>query len=565
MRRRKLIKTLGFLGIGVVALGACGYLIVWPLINDWRQGKDLRAAELYEQQGDTRRALLTLEQAVQIFPDNMEAKRRLANFYERAGQRQALVLWKEVARLQPNDPRNLLGLAGASLRFGDVGASQEPLRQLREAGHTSADYYRLAAGLALITHDDRALEENLSQLARLLPDDLRVRLNLAITHLRQPDAAQAEAGREALLDLAHTDSLRIRAVVELFNDIARRWPKPTVERSAAFHNLALTLTPPTGPRLDPPEVGDAVERLLGFAMRQPSPASEDAVALLNVMTRNGRAAAAFEWIDSLPEKTRDAPPIKAAVTDAALQSGDLPRLRRQLLAGAWGGVPPEAINRAMAARNSDGTADRATWTTALGSCYSSLAGFRMLLRLAEAWNWPDERQQVLTAVTHGFPREDWAWRQLISYALARGDAEQVGQVYQRWSQAEPGNTMVQIEAAIMALLLQQRGAPAPRDTADFLRQLPNHPGAAVAHALALWRNQRAAEAIPLLEALPRAAFEEPRFALAYGLLLAEVGRAQESEQMLNRATANRLLPDERLLAEQARARNQLRLSLPRSQ
>src|SRR5262249_27939739 len=144
--------------------------------------------------------------------------------------------------------------------------------------------------------------------------------------------------------------------------------------------------------------------------------------------------------------------IKTAVTEAALRSGDLVRLRKLLLAGAWGEVPPEAVNRAIAARSANGPADRAGWTAALGAGYASLPGFRMLLRLAEAWNWPEERLQVLTAVTRGFPAEKWAWRQLISYGLARNDSEQVGQIYQRWSRAAPGDTSVQIEAAIIALL-----------------------------------------------------------------------------------------------------------------
>lgn len=506
---------------------------------------------------------------MQIYPGNMEAKRQLANFYERTGQRQALILWQEIVRLQPGETQNRLGLAGAALRFGDLETVRINLQKLRESGRTTVSFHRVAAGLALISHDFVALEENLAALARLQPDDVRVRLNLAITRLQHPDPARAEAGRAALLELARIDAMRIRAIVELFNDIARRWPKPAVERSAAFQHLALALAPAKGPRLDPPEIGDPVERLIAFAMLQPAPVAEDVVALLNLMMLNGRAAAAFEWIDTLPTKTRESPPIMMAITDAALRAGDLARLRKQLLAGAWGEVPPEAVNRALSAKENRGRdsapADRTAWTAALGACYSSLPGFRMLLHLTEAWNWPEERLQVLSAVTRGFPRENWAWRQLISYALARGDAEQVGQVYQRWSRAQPGDAGVQVEAAIMGLLLEQRGAPLPRDTAEFLRQQPSSPAAAVAHALALWRNKRAAEALPLLDALPRAAFAEPRFALVYGLLLAEVGRAGESEQMLNRAAVDRLFPDELLLAEQARARNQPRLSVPRNQ
>jgi hypothetical protein len=42
-------------------------------------------------------------------------------------------------------------------------------------------------------------------------------------------------------------------------------------------------------------------------------------------------------------------------------------------------------------------------------------------------------------------------------------------------------------------------------------------------------------------------------------MLSEAGRGQESELLLNRASADRMLPDEMLLIEQARARNQPRL------
>jgi hypothetical protein len=46
-------------------------------------------------------------------------------------------------------------------------------------------------------------------------------------------------------------------------------------------------------------------------------------------------------------------------------------------------------------------------------------------------------------------------------------------------------------------------------------------------------------------------------------MLSEAGRARESEQLLNRASADRMLPDEMLLIERARARNQPRLPASR--
>lgn len=544
-----------------------GYYLVWPEVRKWRQGRSLNEAENYEKTGDYRRALLILEQTVQLYPQNWEARRRLANFLERLGQRQGLEAWREIAQAEPADPRNLLGLAGAALRFGDLTAAHQALDQLRQMGRTDAAYYRLASGLALVTRDTRALEAALTELARLEPSDQRVQLNLAIARLQSADAALAEAGRSALLGLARAEPVRIRAVVELLNDMARRWPRPTRERAAAFQRLAAELTPARGPAFEPPEVGDPVERLVSFAMRQPAPEAEDVGALLSWLILNGRAAAGFEWLDSLPEKTRQSRLVTAAASEAALQTADWPHLRQLLLAGAWGALPPVAVNSAFAARENRGqlspVAQASRWASVIESCQASLPALRMVLRLSEAWNWPEEQQLVLTAITRAFAGETWAWRRLISQALARGEAELLWQIYQRWSRAAPGDAMVQTEAAIMGHLLQKRGAPSAKVTAEFVRLQPAAPGAVVAHALALWRGQRLAEALTLLGALPADAFAEPRYALAYGLMLSEAGRAGESEPMLNRASADRLLPDEMLLIEQARAHNRPRLPAAR--
>jgi tetratricopeptide (TPR) repeat protein len=559
------IIILGLSAVFVMAL--VGYYLVWPKVRLWRQQRSLAEAENYEKAGDYRRALLILEQTVQINPQNWEARRRLANFLERSGHRQGLEAWKEIVQAEPADPRNLLGLAGAALRSGDITAARQALAQLQRTGRTDAAYYRLSSGLALVTHDVGALEAALAELSRLEPMDQRVRLNLATVRLQSADPGVVEAGRTALIALARSGPVRIRAIVELLNDMARRWPQPARERAAAFQQLAAELTPARGPTYDRPEVGDPVERLVSYAMRQPAPEAEDAGALLSWLILNGRAAAGFEWLDRLPENIRHSRLVTATASEAALKTGDWPHLRQLLLAGAWGALPPLAVNGAFDARRNRSQLSPAAlasrWASVIESCKASLPALRMLLRLSEAWKWPDEQQQVLEAITRDFAGESWAWRRLISQALVRSETEKLWQVYQRWSRAAPGDTTVQIEAAIMGHLLQKSGAPSPSVTSSWVQRQPVAPGAVVAHALALWRAQRMVEALTLLGALPAEAFAEPRYALAYGLMLSEAGRARESEPLLNRASAERMLPDEMLLIEQARARNQPRLSVSR--
>lgn len=563
----KKLKIIGLSLSVAFALALIGYYLVWPKVRLWRQQKSLGEAENYEKAGDYRRALLILEQTVQINPQNWEARRRLANFLERSGQRQGLEAWKEIVRAEPADPRNQLGLAGAALRSGDITATRQALAQLQQMGRTDAAYYRLSSGLALVTHDARALEAALAELSRLEPMDQRVQLNLATVRLQSSDPGVVEAGRTALIALARSEPVRIRAIVELLNDMARRWPQPSRERAAAFQHLAAELTPARGPTYDPPEVSDPVERLVAFAMRQPAPEAEDAGTLLSWLILNGRAAAGFEWLDRLPENVRHSRLVTATASEAALKTGDWPHLRQLLLAGAWGAQPPLAVNGAFDARKNRSqlspTARASRWASVIESCKASLPALRMLLRLSEAWNWSDEQQQVLTAITRDFSGESSAWRRLISLALVQGETEELWQIYQRWGRAAPGDTSVQIEAAIIGHLLQKSAAPSAAVTNAWVQRQPIAPGAIVAHALALWRGQRLAEALALLGTLPAETFAEPRYALAYGLMLSEAGRARESEPLLSRASAERMLPDEMLLIEQARARNQPRLSVSR--
>lgn len=72
------IIILGLSAVFVMAL--VGYYLVWPKVRLWRQQRSLAEAENYEKAGDYRRALVILEQTVQINPQNWEARRRLAEF-----------------------------------------------------------------------------------------------------------------------------------------------------------------------------------------------------------------------------------------------------------------------------------------------------------------------------------------------------------------------------------------------------------------------------------------------------------------------------------------------------
>jgi tetratricopeptide (TPR) repeat protein len=560
--RQKQAKTVRLIAIAV-GVGLCllvaAYFLGRPALSKWRFNRDLKQATQYEQEGDLRSAMLLLEQLNRLHPSNADIRRQLASFYERAGQMESIVVWREAIELDPVNSEGRLGLARSAIRFGDRQTARQALEQLEVTEANRIEYHRLRAGLAFLERDFPAQEEHLTALERLVPDDPKVRLNLAVLRLVKPAGPQARAARETLLELARGTEVRIRAVVELLSDVARRWPQPAPERDAALRSLAEALAPARGPLVELPSQVDHIDRLVAYAMTQPSPTAEDAVSLANWMSLNDHTEAALQWIDSLPESVSRSPVVRTAMTEFALRIRDWPRLQTLLRAGAWGPIPAEAVEQAFRAHRQASVSARSGatsgWSAAVEAAKGSPPALRMLLRLTELWEWPAERRQVLFTIARSMPRENWAWRQLISDSLGRGDGEQVWQVYQEWRRAVPGEPVVQIEAAIMGFLLGRRPVPAVSETAGYLERQPAHAGATVAHALALWRAGRHAEAAAALDALPRAEFNELRYGLARGIVLAETGRAAESEELLDRASREPLLPEERALVVAARERN----------
>ena len=210
--------------VALAGLLAAGY---WGVVRwiAWREKGILQKAETAFFEHDFRRAQLLLEQAVQVNPRNLDARRQLAEFYERFGSPLALARWQDAVALEPERDEARYALAGCALRLGQPLVAREALVGVSAPGREGLEFHRLAAGLALLADDRPTLEHHLAALAALEPGDARARFNLAALQLVSPDPATSAAGRAALVALARNGPLRIRATIELMR-FASRTPQP---------------------------------------------------------------------------------------------------------------------------------------------------------------------------------------------------------------------------------------------------------------------------------------------------------------------------------------------------
>jgi tetratricopeptide (TPR) repeat protein len=548
VERRRLRKLLISIGVVVVALGAAA-LWLGPKITRRLEQRSVRQAREFLQQQDYRRAQLMLEQAVQDNPSDFETRRELAKFYQEANSARAFAAWRSLVQDDPANDENRLGLATAGLRLNDIPAARDALSGMSAAGRATAEYHRIAAGIAMRMGDQAALAAELAALASLEPDDPRAQFDHALLELASGDEARMEAARGELIKLAQAGPTRIRATLELIRDATRRGGL------TVYTDLADRLLPSPGGFPVPPWLAQprGLFDLILYMEGQPDPQPDDAAMLAEWLRRQGLAADAVFWLGSLSPAVENAAQVLPVRVACLVQINDWKSVEAGLRAGAWGRAPGDAISLAFAAHlqqerlHPDHSID--TWNDAIEISARSPEALRVLLRLSRAFGWRDQERATLLALTQAAPRDPEAWQSLAIEDAASGDTEKLYGLYQDWSRAVPDDPAVRGVMMWVAVLLKQAGPE------DFKVSGAIDPAYAAAQALALRDADRAGEAEAVLAQLPPAARRDARVALVEGLLFAEAGRRAESEQALAVAAAAPLLPEERQLIGLARHLN----------
>ncbi len=540
-RRRWLFGGAAVLGLLVAAYAG---VVRWEA---WSKHHNEQQAEAAFLEHDFQRTRLLLEQAVQVNPRDLDARRQLAEFYERADPTLALARWREAVVLEPERDEARFGLAGCALRLGEQAAAREALAGVSAPGRELIEYQRLAAGLALLTDDRAGLEHALARVAQLDPGDVRARFNLAALQFTSAAAPVAAAGRAVLVELARSGPLTIRATVELMR-AGRRAPSAEPEWDRLAHEVA--------PELADSHVGRLA--LARHAQAQPAPVAGDAAVLVAWLGELGLAREVLAWLDGLDPAVRTAPAVMTAHADLAARAHDWRRLQPLVQDSAWGHVTADVVTLAFAARaQHEGPGSvhaRATWDDALDLATAQLSALHVLVRLAEAWTWSDATKAALWRVARNFPAEASAWRALAAGAEAEGDSAEAWEVAQSWARARPAEPAAQAHAQWLGVVLGGKvDAELQAAALAALAQPAAPPESLAAGALLLLGAGNPAGALAALKPHEAALATSPRAALAYGYVLAVAGPPGEAARWLDLAAAVKLLPKERALLDRARA------------
>jgi Flp pilus assembly protein TadD len=569
----------------LLVVAALGFPAVWfgpRLYSQFQQVRLLRQARELLQTGDATRAVICLRRVLDLNRHHLEATRTLADLADAFVPEEAPALRERVAQLAPASYPDAVAWAHTALRAGQAAEADDAFELMKKLGPPDAALHELGARVALASGRQAEARAEFARALALDPARPDLRLELAALDLLAPDPAVQEPARQTLERLRADPPLQHAALRALIGDLARREKIPEAlalaaafiaDPAATFQDRLLYLGLLSAAEAPSFALASPFQESRGLALgmvRAAPPATftsyltdlqelardhpQHVAELIAFLTARGRALLALEWAGTLPRPMVSSLPVAPALAGACEAARHWPRLEALLAGAHWGRA--ESLRCAYAARLLHEKGDRAAaavqWNTAVNLAEYRAEKLTALGRLAYAWGWMSEWEELLwTAADHSkHPRE--ALEALADlYRSGRG-TEKLFAIWSRLRELDPADFTARKNWVRLALLMNRDRYATGALAEELYRQHPEDPEVATSYAYVLHLRLRDAEALATLQRLPPEQLRTPTIAGYYGILLLANRKKPEAAAALALATDAALLREEKELVDKAR-------------
>lgn len=565
------------LQIGVAALLVLGVggFFGYRWMQSRRYDTAIRDTEDFLRSGDPRSAAFAAKRAARLRDDSVVAARLLAEALEKTGSVEAVLWRKKVVDLAAGDWRDHLAFATTAMRFRDAKLASTALEKVDAAGRQHIDFHRTAADIALALEKKDDAETHLAEVVRLDPYDRARQLQLAVLRLGATDAAISAAARTQLEQVKDDPQFRLVALRVLVRDATRTNATPSLRlalSSAApltqaaladdprLAALALELLAEPEATVDDcllslealrlmqhPELREKVARLETAKSANPADLG-DAMLWLN---SRGFVQRTPEWIERLSAEVRSTPEVQLGLLDARMILRDHAGAQAvtEVEGADWGNFEADRlVASAIVWRQLDNRqrAD-AAWNLAEIRMQQNVPRLKRLAELCTRWGAEPEREKLWWALASCPGDQNDVLKKLFGLSVKRKDSAGLFRAVKGIYQLNPDEPPAMNNYAWMSLLRNE-----DLDTAHLLAERVHQANPAIGayastYAFSLHVRGRTAEALKVMEALPRQALSDAVVAGCYGFMLRATGQREKGEEYLGVA---RRSPD--LLPEEAR-------------
>jgi len=522
----------------------------------WKQTHWMTLAKEYSAKGDGHNEFLCLEHVLELNPRDIEGCRMMANLAEASGSPSALAWRKKVVDLDPNAVEDRLALAQTAVFARDYNTAASALAAVDASGGKNAVYYNIMGQMALGMGNSGEAESNFAEAIRLDPSNPAPQLSLAVVQLHGTnslDMAEARITLRRVSMVSTNAGVSSQAQRELVMDALRYrdyntalwYSKQLVQpTNALFYDKLM--------RLDVLKATESPEYNSALAASERDAASDpsDLYNLVLWFIKYRMPSQALSWMQTLPANTQTNLPVAMLSAQCQMLVKNWSGLQNALSRENWGGL--EYMRQAYAARalreQGLSEASKAQWDVALRSANGQDDNLKALLRMATAWNWQDEAQQILWNIVNNYPQEQWAEPELGRLLLAGGNTRPLMELYSMEANRNPSDLDSKNNVALAALLLHAQ----EMNPYDIARQVyeadPTNSSYASTYAFALYLQGKNSQALKIMQQIPaHELWVNNSVAGYYGLILNASGDHARAMTYLKHALQGQLLPEERAL------------------
>ncbi len=526
-----------------------------PAYQQWREARLTRMAQGFIAKGDFDDALLTVRQALRKDQRSVVLWRLAAAAAQGRDSPEAVYYQSNVVRLEPT-LANRLALIRLALRYDDERDAIDAIEAVDASGRQSAEFHRLAARAYEAAGRMVAAKLHLYSLLSLEPRNDTARLDLLKIELSEDAADRRPELRTQAEAISHVPELRVRALTVLLRDALHTgradravWLAGELEAAPKLTGKERVLMLAGLAKGDPARAAAYRRQLRADFAREP----DAVVALVDYDREQGPTAEATRWFDALPAETKANVAVQEAIARAYLAWGDWARLDRAIAGAQWG--KREFMRNAFlayAARKTGRLAEAESyWRLAVIRAGDSARSTTELLAVVGRWGWQSEQYDLVWKLFALMPRDPSISRQLLAWERAQGHTANLNRIFARQLEYAPDDPMLRNNFAYSSMLLDANLTRAFELARQDAEADPKNPYYVTTESLALYKQNRPAEALALLGRLGPVALSTPERTVLRALYHAATGDAATAADLLAEVKGADLLPEERGLAEYA--------------
>jgi Tfp pilus assembly protein PilF len=564
-RRRLSLARLAILvaaSAAIVLLGVASFSYGSKLYADWHQRRLLHRAESLLREEKFDEATQNARKVLKVDPNSVPARYILAEAAEKQNLEEA-VLWRaQIAQLLPKDPDSQLNLASAALRFGQIDLARKALNDVVPNYRDAAAFHVVAGWLARAEGNLAGQEEQFAAAVKQEPGNDLYQFNLAALQIQSNDSEKSAKARAVLDRLSKVAPFRTGALRALLNDAVGRndlagadnfAQQLQMSQEVTFSDYLLCLS--FYRKLDEKKFRPLLERVKPFAVRNPS----DLAALMSWMNENGLAEDVVKWIDRLSKDDLAFPPVSIAVAATYANTKNWSRLRRWTSTGWWGDSDYlRSAYHAIATRKSRNGTEHTEFEKLWGSVEQATNEQPEreldLARLASKWNLEKESEQLWLRVAKNPPMRREALDALRRLYRTNDNLEKLYDILKRLHESSPTEAPITADLARLGLNLEQNTAASHDLAKEAYDRAPDELNCAVTYAFSLYRLDRGAEGLGIIQKLPPDQLHEPHAAVYVALLLADAGQIEGAKEYIAAADTGKIYVEEKKLIDEAKSK-----------